>query len=67
MILRSLPMTDFSPLDGGVSDRCTLGARDCVLDSTELRVNMSSPHNSYGSAKGFMLAPSAFIAQFASM
>jgi hypothetical protein len=38
MILRSFPITDFSPLDGGVRDRCPpLGplVRDSVLGSTE--------------------------------
>jgi len=47
MILRSLPMTDFSPLDGGVSDRL---AGDWVFGSTEaLRVNMKSPDDLYTS------------------
>jgi len=45
MILRSLPITDFSPLDGGVSDRLTGG---WVFGSTEaLRVNMKSPNDRY--------------------
>ena len=50
MILRSLPMTDFSPPDGGVRDRCPLLAplgpvvRDSVLGSIEEpRVNMKAP------------------------
>ena len=47
MIVRSLPMTDFSPLDGGVSDRL---AGDWVFGSTEaLRVNMKSPDDLYTS------------------
>src|SRR5262249_967622 len=47
MILRSLPMTDFSPLEGGVSDRL---AGDWVFGSTEaLRVNMKSPDDCYTS------------------
>ena len=40
-------MTDFSPLDGGVSDRL---ASDWVFGSTEaLRVNMKSPDDLYTS------------------
>src|SRR5262249_55447634 len=56
MILRSFPMTDFSPLDGGVRSRCLpssgLGAEVCdgaLAPTEELRVNtIASPdENNY--------------------
>src|SRR5215472_16975941 len=56
MILRSLPMTDFSPLDGGVSDRL---AGDWVFGSTEaLRVNMKSPDDCYTPRQTSLSIPS---------
>jgi hypothetical protein len=54
MILRSLPITDFSPLDGGVSDRLAAG---WVFGSTgALRVNMKSPNDSYAPPPDPMVA-----------
>jgi hypothetical protein len=53
-------MTDFSPLDGGVSDRL---AGDLVRGSTEaLRVNMKSPDDFIRPPLPFFLAALPLVA-----